>query len=169
MSFNDDSIISETINISSITENSGPGNLCENKRRMIIRRYPKSPIRDSELQFQLQSTPCCKIPDENYPVFQKKISPNDDQQPCLMENTADLIGSTRSLIQLLNSSNEEDNSELKKNESENVTDESNGTEHKNDEIVVVENIELCFFCASSLDMSLYQVDLPCIKCSSIFE
>ena len=148
-----DSSISETINISSdssISENSGPANLSENKRRMIIRCYPKSPIRDSELQFQLQSTPC-KIPDEKYPVFQKNYPENDDEQPCFMDNTADLIGSTRSLIQLFNSSNEEDsmhNSELKKKfEFENVTDESNGTEPKNDEIVVVENVENinCFF------------------------
>ena len=115
----------------------------ENKERpMIIRSYPKSPIRNSEFDdffnLELQSTPCYQ-PKEKYPVFQKYFPSNDDhdlsQQSCHMENdTADLIGSTRSLI--FKSSTEEDSmhhSGLKENV-ENGKAESNDTDSKNDKV-----------------------------------
>ena len=113
----------------------------ENKERpMIIRSYPKSPIRNSEFDdlfnLELQSTPCYQ-PKEKYAVFQKYFPSNDDhdlsQQSCHMENdTADLIGSTRSLI--FKSSTEEDSmhhSGLKENAEIDSTD-SNDTKSRND-------------------------------------
>ena len=90
-----------------IEENSEPANLGENKeRRKIIRRYPKSPIRYSELDdFNLMQSSPCYQPIEIYPVFLKYCPSNNDddhdlsQQSCHMENdTAELIGSTSVLV-----------------------------------------------------------------------
>ena len=60
----------------------------ENKERpMIIRSYPKSPIRNSEFDdlfnLELQSTPCYQ-PKEKYAVFQKYFPSNDDHDLSLI-------------------------------------------------------------------------------------
>ena len=91
----------------------------DKKQTMIIRKYPSSPIRDSELNLDLQSTPC-DLSTEKYPVFQKYFPSNDDHelshQTCHMENdTADLIGSTQSLLFKNSTEESMQHSELEEN------------------------------------------------------